>query len=161
MAKAESTDEFIKEVKNGKISQREAENKFETIKKMQVASTIINTAAAIVGAIAGAYQHLGPIAAPIVAGIQSAAIAAAGAVQLAQIRRTQLGSSTTISSNPSTPDVNSITNDFTPAYTQNITADSEISALANAVNSKPIYVSVTDIEDTQNMVHVRDEETTY
>lgn len=154
------TQQIEDEVANGKISEREAKKKFESVKKMQVASAIINTAAGVMSAIAGAMQ-LGFPAGPIVAAIESAAVIAAGALQVAQIKKTQFGSSNAASTAPSTPDVNSITNDFTPQYTQNVTAESEISELANAVNNKPLYVSVTDIEDTQNTVKVREEETSY
>ncbi len=147
------------EVSNGKISEQQAKKKFETVKKMQVASTIINTASAAMGA----YNSLSsiPYVGPVLGAIAAAAAVAAGAVEIATIQKTQFGSSSSAPTAPTTPDVNSITNDFTPQYTQNVTAESEISELANAVNNKPIYVSVTDIEDTENTVAVREEETTY
>lgn len=146
-----------KEVEEGKISEEQAKKRFEDVKKMQIASAIVNMAGGVVSAIATA-QQLGPIAGPIMAAINSAAVIAAGLVQIASIKRTQFGSS---AGNVSTPDTNTVVNEFTPEYTQNITTDTELSELANAVNSKPLYVSVTDIENVQNTVSVREEESTY
>lgn len=144
------------EVKDGKITEDEAKKKFENVKKLQIASTIVNTASAAMGA----YNSLSsiPYVGPVLGGLAAAAAVAAGAVQIATIKNQEFDGG---SSSVTTPPVNEITNEFTPEYTQNITTDSELSELSNAISSKPTYVSVTDIEDKQNLVKVRETETTY
>lgn len=145
------------EYKDGKISEEVAKKRFEDTKKMQVASAIINMAAGVVSAIATA-QQLGPIAGPIMAAVNSAAVIAAGAVQIANIKKTKFGDS---SASVSTPNVAQITNEYTPEYTQNITAETELTELSNAINSKPLFVSVTDIDNVQTTVIEREQESTY
>lgn len=144
------------EVKDGKITEDQAKKKFETVKKLQIASAIVNTASAAMGA----YNSVAsiPYVGPILGAIAAAAAVAAGAVQIATIKNQQFGSTT---SSISTPPVNDVVNEFTPEYTANVTGQSEVTELSNAINSRPAYVSVTDINDVQNKVQVRQEETTY
>lgn len=143
--------------KDGKISEATAKKRFEDTKKMQIASAVINMAAGVVTAISQA-QQLGPIAGPIAAAVNAAAVITAGAIQIAQISKTKFGDGT---ANTTTPNVAEITNEYTPQYTQNITADTELSELSNAINSRPAYVSVTDINEVQNKVKVTEQETSF
>lgn len=149
--------EIQQEYKDNKISEETAKKRFEDTKKLQIASAVINMAAGVVSAIAQA-QQLGPIAGPIAAAINAAAVITAGVVQIASISKTKFGDG---AANTTTPNVATVTNDYTPEYTQNVTADSELSELSNAINSKPVYVSVTDIDSVQNTVKTRDVESTY
>lgn len=149
--------QISEEYKDGKISEEVAKKRFEDTKKMQIASAVINMAAGVVSAIAQA-QQLGPIAGPIAAAVNAAAVITAGAVQIATISKTKFGDG---KPNTSTPNLQAISNDYTPEYTQNVTADNELTELTNAINSKPLYVSVTDIDSVQNTVKTRDKEATY
>lgn len=148
------------ELKDGKISEQTAKKRFEDTKKMQIAAAVVNMAAGVVSAIAQA-QQLGPIAGPIVAALNSAAVITAGAIQIANIKSTNFGGGKVDTTTTSTPDVTRIVNEYTPEYTQNITADSELTRLSNAINDKPLFVSVTDINSVQNTVKVREEETSF
>ena len=149
---------YIKaQVESGKMSKEEGERQFEAAKALQISSAIINTIAGAVGAFMGITKDTGGwgIAA---AAATAAAVTAAGVAQIATIANTKLGDT---ASNISTPNVAEISNDYTPEYVQNVTADTELSELTNAVNNRIAYVSVTDIEDKQNLVKVRDTESTY
>lgn len=146
------------EVEDGKISEETAKKRFENVKKMQIGAAVINMAAGVVSAIAQA-QQLGPILGPIMAAINSAAVIAAGAVQISQIKRTKYGSDT--SGNISTPNLQRATVPIVPEPTQNITGQSELTQLSNAINSKPVIVKVTDIEDTQAIQNATTAEATF
>lgn len=146
------------EVEDGKISEETAKKRFESVKKMQIGAAVINMAAGVVSAIAQA-QQLGPILGPIMAAINSAAVIAAGAVQISQIKRTKYGSDT--SGNISTPNLQRATVPIVPEPTQNITGQSELTQLSNAINSKPVIVKVTDIEDTQAIQNATTAEATF
>lgn len=146
------------EVEDGKISEETAKKRFESVKKMQIGAAVINMAAGVVSAIAQA-QQLGPILGPIMAAINSAAVIAAGAVQISQIKRTKYGSDA--SGNISTPNLQRATVPIVPEPTQNITGQSELTQLSNAINSKPVIVKVTDIEDTQAIQNATTAEATF
>jgi hypothetical protein len=149
---------YIKaQVESGKMSKEEGERQFEAAKALQISSAIINTIAGAVGAFMGITKDTGGwgIAA---AAATAAAVTAAGVAQIVTIANTKLGDT---ASNITTPNVAEISNDYTPEYVQNVTADTELSELTNAVNNRIAYVSVTDIEDKQNLVKVRDTESTY
>ena len=145
------------QVDSGKMSKEEGERQFKQAKALQIAAAIINTIAGAVGAFMGITKDTGGwgIAA---AAATAAAVTASGVAQIAAIARTKIGDSGT---EVSTPNVGQITNDYTPEYTQNITTDNELTELSNAMNSRPLFVSVTDIDTVQNTVKVREEESTY
>lgn len=147
------------EVENGKISEAQGKKRFNDLKKLQIASALMNMASGVVSAIAQA-QEMGPILGPIYAAINSAAVIAASMQQINSIKQQQLGSTSSTSS-VSTPNVTEVVNEFTPQYTQNVTTDSELTNLQNAFHSSKFYVSVTDINDVQNKVKVTENETSF
>lgn len=137
------------EVENKEIGEATAKQRFESVKKMQYAATVINMAAGVVSAIAQA-QQLGPVVGPIMAAINSAAVIAAGAVELSQIKRTKYGSNASIDT--STPNLQRAAGnmvEITPV--QNITGQNETTELANAISSRPVVVKVTDIDDVNQI----------
>ena len=146
------------EVEDGKISEKTAKERFESVKKMQIGAAVINMAAGVVSAIAQA-QELGPIMGPIMAAINSAAVIAAGAVEISQIKRTKYGSDS--SGNVTTPNLQRATNMVQIQPVQNITGQNETTELANAINAKPIVVKVSDIEDTEQIVSSTKVESTF
>lgn len=146
------------DVKNGKITEEQARKKFKTVKAMQYASTVINTAQAAMGAYSAmaSIPYVGPAL-----GIAAAAAATLqGLAQLKQIKAQEF--SDTSSNTPTTPNLQPIVeNAYTPIVTQNVTGDSELTNFRNAVGSIQPVVKVTDIDDMQNTVKVRNEENSF
>lgn len=159
---ADAWETSVKEqIEAGKMSEAEGKRQFEQIKSLQSAVAIINTIAGVVAALtAPSLQGAGPLgwAAAIA---QSVALAAAGAAQVAKIQSTTLGTTATQVTSVSTPNLGSIVNEYNPTYTQNITNKTEMDALANAMEKRPLYVSVTDIDNAQTLVRDRNNETTF
>lgn len=147
------------ELANDKISEREANKKFKRVKMLQKAAAIMETAQAAMGA----YSSLAsiPYVGPALGIAAAAAAIAQGMMQIKQIDKTTLSSSNSSGLSTATPDMNSVTNTYEPTYVTNMQSNSELSELANVVGSVQPVVSVTDINDTQNKVRVRDEESSY
>lgn len=148
------------QVDAGKISEAEAEKQFEGVKALQTAQAVINTIAGVVAALtAPSLQNAGPWgwAAAIA---QSVAIAAAGAAQIAKIQATTIGTKS-VSTQVATNAAVSPQTEYTPTYTQNITNATETENLANAISQQPIWVSVQDINKSQNRVRVVNQESTF
>ena len=159
---ADAWETSIKEqIEAGKISKEEGEKQFESVKALQTSVAIINTISGIVAALtAPSLQNAGPFgwAAAIA---QSVALAAAGAAQVAKIQSTTLGTASNQISSVSTPNLGSIINQYQPQYVSNVTGQSELSQLTNAMSKQPIYVKVSDIESAMNTSNQREVETTY
>ena len=144
----------------GKISEEEGEKQFESVKAMQTAVAIINTISAgikafegVVGSTAG-WGWAAAIA-------EMTATIAAGMVQVHKIQSTTIGTKSTSSNTPSVPNLGNITNEYNPTYTQNITNQTELSQLANAMRKQPIYVKVSDVESVTATQNQRISETTW
>ena len=91
-------------------------------------------------------------------------------IQIAKIKQQKLnssGSSASVSSSSATP--SNQTTSYTPQYTQNITGQSEVENLENAVAKGTktgtqdirVYVVEDDIRQAGNKVDVRDNEATF
>ena len=147
------------DVQNGKISEKEANKKFKRVKMLQKAAAIMETAQAAMGA----YSSLAsiPYVGPALGIAAAAAAVAQGMMQIKQIDKTTLSSSNSSGLSTATPDMNTVTNTYEPTYVTNMQSNTELSELANVVGSVQPVVRVTDIEDTQNTVKVRDEESSY
>lgn len=147
------------DVANGKISEKEANKKFKRVKMLQKAAAIMETAQAAMGA----YSSLAsiPYVGPALGIAAAAAAVAQGMMQIKQIDKTTLSSSNSSGLSTATPDMNTVTNTYEPTYVTNMQSNTELSELANVVGSVQPVVRVTDIEDTQNTVKVRDEESSY
>lgn len=121
----------------GKISEEEYEKQFKTAKAFQIAQATINTIAGAVAAFMGITADTGGwgIAA---AAIEAAAVLAAGFAQIAQIRATNPdtgGGSGGGGGGSNTFTLPSVMVDE-PTYQQNLTNQSDIDALANALGGK-------------------------
>ena len=147
------------DVANGKISEREANKKFKRVKMLQKAAAIMETAQAAMGA----YSSLAsiPYVGPALGIAAAAAAIAQGMMQIKQIDKTTLSSSNSSGLSTATPDMNSVTNTYEPTYVTNMQSNSELSELANVVGSVQPVVRVTDVNDVQNTIKVRDEESSY
>lgn len=153
-------EEMIKEdIANGKITEEEGKKQYERVKKLQIAQAVINTLSGAIGAYMEAVKTYPAPWGPILGGITAASVTAAGAAQIKKIKSSSLSSSSV--SSPGAANLSSVVNEYTPTYTQNVTSQTEVSELANALRSTPIYVSVTDIDSTQNMVKTREQETSW
>ena len=144
----------------GKISEEEGEKQFESVKAMQTAVAIINTISAGIKAFEGVVGSTAGwgLAAAIA---EMTATIAAGMVQVHKIQSTTIGTKSTSSNTPSVPNLGDITNEYNPTYTQNITNQTELSQLANAMRKQPIYVKVSDVESVTATQNQRISETTW
>ena len=148
------------QIEAGKISQEEGEKQFESVKAMQTAVAIINTISAGIKAFEGVVGSTAGwgLAAAIA---EMTATIAAGMVQVHKIQSTTIGTKSTSSNTPSVPNLGNITNEYNPTYTQNITNQTELSQLANAMRKQPIYVKVSDVESVTATQNQRISETTW
>ena len=147
------------DVQDGKISEEQAKKRFKNIKALQYGSIIMNTAAGSIIAMVTSIRDLGMPWGAVVGGIQAAAITASGAIQAATVAKQKFGS---VNGNSlSTPNMSPITNTYVPQYTANVQTNTELTELANAMGNISPVVRVTDINDVQNTVKVRQEENTF
>lgn len=158
---ADILEEDIKQkVKNGQITQEEGEKQFKAVKAFQIAQATIQT---ISGAIAAfmSCQSLGWPWGTIIGAAQAAAVTAAGIAQIAKIKNTQLGGSSTVSSQMTAGAAQTQPEEYTPQYTANATGESEITKLADSIKSQRVYVVESDITEAQNRSKVRVTESTW
>ena len=154
----------------GEISKEQAEKEFENSKKLQIASAVINGLAGIATAISTA-MTLGPIAGPIVGAVNAAAVATSMALQIAKIKQQKLDSGgsavSAVSASSASPSQQSQA--YSPQYTQNITGQSEVEDLQNAIQSGTkagtqdlkVYVLESDIREVGQKATVREQEATF
>lgn len=172
---------------NDEKQKKKQMQRLKTLQKLEAAvaatSVIVNTASGIMGvwrayaqekiANAETAAATGPAAAGTLAALnakslisailQTAGLAATGMGQLASVRgnyisgMSELNESSDASSTSTATATPIATIDSTPySYTRTLQTEEEEEAL-----NRPIYVSVTDINEVQNKVKVRDEESTY
>ena len=155
-----------KRIKNGKITEEQAKKEFESSKKLQIATAIINGLAGVATAVSTA-MSLGPIAGPIAAAVNSAAVITTTAAQIAKIKSTtfdgggsSIGEETSVQAAP-TPEVM----EYKPQYSTNITGESETVNLANAVNEgqkdQRVYLVESDIQEMGKRVEIREAEANF
>lgn len=156
-----------KRIKNGKITEEQGKKEFENTKKLQIATAIVNGLAGVAMAVSNAMSLKNPIAAGIMAAVNSATVIATTAAQIAQIKSTTLdgnGGGGEVSAQVSTtPSVTAM--EYKPNYTTNVTGQSETEELANVVNksqsSQRVYVLESDIQEMGKRVEVRESEANF
>lgn len=128
------------------------EDGFERSKKMRIASATMSTLEGIIGAWTSAMSLPAPFSF-IIGGIQSAATAAMGAVQIAAIKKQQFdGGDDNLNGAGATPNIN--INDSMPIqYTRELMTDTET---ANINREQRVYVLESDITETQENVAVKE-----
>lgn len=127
------------------------EDGFEKNKRLQIANATIGMLVGITNAMAGAYtSKTGPWD-WILAGIQAAAIATVGGIQIANIKKQKYDGSTSGSVGV-TPNVN-MNGSIPIQYTRELLTDTETTEL-NKPNK--VYVVESDISETQNEVAVKE-----
>lgn len=150
------------QVEAGKLSEEEGKKQFEQVKALETAVAIINTLAAGVEAFKGITKASGgwALAAAIA---QMVATIGVGMAQVAKIQSTQLGTKSTQITSVTTPNLGSIINEYQPQYVSNITNNTELDNLANALQKNPIkaYVVESDISNAQGLTKQREDETSW
>lgn len=150
------------QIETGKISEEEGKKQFEQVKALETAVAIINTLAAGVEAFKGITKASGGwgLAAAIA---QMVATIGVGMAQVAKIQSTQLGTKATQVTSVTTPNLGSIVNEYQPQYVSNITNNTELDNLANALQKNPIkaFVVESDISNAQGLTRQREDETSW
>lgn len=139
------------QVKNGKKSEEQAKKSFKTVKALQVASAVINTAAAVVQALAD------PTVPSFYVKIANAAAAlAAGTAQVLKISATEFSSNANASTE-STPQLV----DRTPQLQYTIGLNPQEYAQAQSQNPIRAYVVEADLNEGIEHYRRREAETTF
>lgn len=157
-------DSINRELNAGKISQKEAERRFENVKKVQKAQALINTFTAAISA----FQSMAsiPYVGPVLGAAAAAAAIAAGMVQVHNIESTTLssaggGGTSSSSSAYQLPSV--LTPE--PQYTRNLTGQNDTDELANVIGGKlsdqRVYIVESDISDSLKKSNKRKTEVTF
>ena len=149
------------QVESGKLSEEEGKKQFERVKALETAVAIINTIAAGIEAFKGTIGKTGWGLAAAIA--QMVATIGVGMAQVAKIQSTQLGTKSTQVTSVTTPNLGSIVNEYQPQYVSNITNNTELDNLANALQKNPIkaYVVESDISNAQGLTRQREDETSW
>ena len=149
------------QIETGKISEEEGKKQFERVKALETAVAIINTLAAGIEAFKGTIGKTGWGLAAAIA--QMVATVGVGMAQVAKIQSTQLGTKATQVTSVTTPNLGSIVNEYQPQYVSNITNNTELDNLANALQKNPIkaYVVESDITNAQGLTRQREDETSW
>lgn len=139
------------EAKNEKDKQK------YTIKglKMQKLQTVANIASGIVGAIANAFAAFPMPYAAIIAAVESAAVAVAGAAQIKTINK-QIQAAGGSSGGSDTPDAGGMVDRVIAANTQNTDQTAQLNAqyTGNAMGMQRVYVTQSDITEAQDINRV-------
>ena len=128
-------------------------------KNMRIAGATIDMLSGVVSAISTA-QQLGPIAGPIMAAINSAAVIAAGVANISKIKSQQISkdggstSATPVSVNApaAVPTFNEV---------RSITGASEEDRLNRMADDKQVYILSSDLEADREATRVQVKETTF
>lgn len=130
---------------------------FEKQKKLQISATVMNMLSGIMAAWTSSMAL--PAPASFIAGaIQTVATAALGAAQIAKIKSTQFGQGGSGGSS-ATPSTGAVSNMIIPPtqYSQAVQGAST----EGAIKDTKVYVTETDIANTQRKVSVQESENTY
>lgn len=139
---------------SGKQSQKSTKQ----IKALRIASATIEMLNGVVTAISQA-QQLGPIAGPIMAAINSAAVIAAGTANIAKIRSTQVSTSGGSTTSPTAVTAPSVTPQVQQVRT--LTSATEEDRLNQMAGEQRVYILASDIEASQNARKTRVAEATF
>ena len=131
---------------------------FETQKKMQISATVKNMLSGIMSAWASAMQ-LGPIAGPIFGAINTAATAALGGVQINKIAQQKFGQKQNGGGASASVSSAAVSNMVMPPVQYSSAVQG--ASTEGAIKDTKVYVTETDIADTQRKVSVQESENTY
>ena len=147
----------VAQMMNGLASEQDTSTKegFEQQKKYQIAGATMSMLAGIASAWASSME-LGPIAGPIMGSILSAFMLATGIAQINKIKATEFNNGSTSGAGASaSPNTNAVNSVIAPVqYTQDVQGAS----IEGAIKDTKVYVTETDISNTQNKVSVTENE---
>lgn len=124
---------------------------FERNKKLQIANAVIQTLVGVTTALSGAFTTKSGPWDIALAAIQASTIAATGAIQVANIKKQTYNGEGGDVSNPSVNPRLNLSENMPVQYTRDLLSDSE---LTNINQEQKVYVTETDITNTQNKVRV-------
>lgn len=151
-------------VKNGEISEEQAQKEFERIKKMQIASAIITTIAGAIGAYMNDTKTYVPPMSYVMAGIDMASTLVAGYAQIRQIESTEFGSASSSSAGGGgfNPVVNPLLNETLDTNSLQSLGNSQLSQISNNTGThNRVWISQRDINDSEKQVEVREKQSTF
>ena len=148
---------FITGILDSVADQQDTSNKegFEKAKKLQIASATIQMFTGIATALSGAFTTKTGVWDLVLAGIQAATIAASGIMNITKIKNTKFdggGSS-------ATPSTGAVSNMIMPPVQYSNAVQG--ASTEGAIKDTKVYVTETDIADTQRKVSVQESENTY
>ena len=158
-------DNIDQKVKNGEISEEEAEKEFERVKQVQLAELWINTIAGATGAF---LQDKAAYPAPwnyIIAGVDMATTFATGIMQHKQIQQQKYGDTggTGSISTPSVAQIESVA--VNPLLNDNLDSLQMTSLntenMANQIKDQRVFIMQSDIADSQQQVQIRQTNTSF
>ena len=148
----------VAQMMNGLAAEQDTTNKegFERAKKFQIAGATMSMLAGIASAWASSMQLMFP-ANVIVGSLLSAMMLGTGIAQIQKIKSTQFGGGSTGGSN-ATPNTSAVSAVTAPVqYTQDVQGAS----IEGAIKDTKVYVTETDISNTQKRVEVTENEAIY
>lgn len=148
---------FITGILDSVADQQDTSNKegFEKAKKLQIASATIQMFTGIATALSGAFTTKTGVWDLVLAGIQAATIAASGIMNINKIKNTKFdggGASASVSSA-------AVSNMVMPPVQYSSAVQG--ASTEGAIKDTKVYVTETDIADTQRKVSVQESENTY
>ena len=149
----------VAQMMNGLAAEQDTTNKegFESAKKFQIAGATMSMFAGIASAWASSMQLMFP-ANVIIGSALSAMMLGTGIAQIAKIKKQQFNGSGSTSSAGATPNTSAINSVIAPVqYTQDVQGAS----IEGAIKDSKVYVTETDITNTQNKVSVSENEAIY
>lgn len=149
----------VAQMMNGLAAEQDTTNKegFESAKKFQIAGATMSMFAGIASAWASSMQLMFP-ANVIIGSALSAMMLGTGIAQIAKIKKQQFNGGGSTSSSGATPNTSAINSVIAPVqYTQDVQG----SSIEGAIKDSKVYVTETDITNTQNKVSVTENEAIY
>lgn len=165
---ADFMEEDIKQkVKNGELSEEQAEKEFERVKSIQITEAVLSTLSGAVGAFMGTWNDKSiPFAwlRGILAGINTAAVVGTGVAQIQKISNTKFGDgiSKVNGTSSSAPSISSI--QMQPLLNEQADLNSlQTIQTQNSLQTvdNRVYIVESDIQESNNRVEVREKNVTF
>lgn len=146
----------VAQMMNGLAAEQDTSNKegFESAKKFQIAGATMSMLSGIASAWASSMQ-LGFILGPIVGSALSAMMLGIGIAQIAKIKNTQFGGGGSTSGASATPNAGAVNSVIAPVQ---YTSDVQGASIEGAIKDTRVYVTESDISNTQKKVDVAESE---
>ena len=149
--------------KAGKMSDKEADRAFESVKGMRIAEAVINTLAGSIGAFLQASATYPPPYGQIIGGVTAAAVTASGIAQIMKIKSSTRDSSAGSAASSASVPAPDTSYDYQPMYVSNTTGQQDTEYLRNSLTEQPIraYVVESEVTEVQDRVRKRQNESDF